>query len=341
MLPKMGKISPDVFSRVIKPQLGAPFEGKNVIVGPQSGVDCAVLKIGGEFLIVETDPFYIAKEMGWKDAAWFGVHIIASDVACMGAKPEYMCVDLNLPLEMSDEEFEQMWKWTHEACKELGISVISGHTARYPGCNYPMVGGAVMMGRCKSYVTPAGAKEGDALILTKGAAVEAAGLLSRFFRPAVVEHFGEAFAKKSDAIFHDMSVVEDALTAFSAGEVHAMHDATECGVYGALCEMAEASKVKFDVRKKDIIVREEIEKICWLFQIDPYISISEGTLLISAAKKDAEKIITALKNKKIDASVIGSVGKGSGVAVDGAALAHPREDPFWNACSGTTIRKKG
>ncbi|MDO8339600.1 MAG: AIR synthase family protein [Candidatus Burarchaeum sp.] len=358
MLPKMGKISPDVFERVIKPRLGAGFEGKGVVVGPQNGVDCAVLRIGGKFVVVETDPFYVAKELGFELATWFAVNILASDVASMGAKPDYLCVDLNLPLEMTDAEFEEMWAGVHKACKELGISVVSGHTARYPGCTYPMVGGAVMMGVCDKYVTPAGAKPGDALILTKGAAIEASALLSHFFRPAVVEHFGEEFAKKANKIAREMSVVEDALTAFGVdggksmhgakgaegnvgvSAVHAMHDATECGVYGALCEMSEVSKVGMKVRKKDIIVKPEVEKMCWLFQIDPYVSISEGTLLISAAKESADGIISALERKHIAASVIGEVVMGAGVEVDGKPLAHPREDPFWNACGGKTIRKK-
>ncbi len=340
MLPRMGKISPDVFERVIKPRLGAGFEGKGVVVGPQNGVDCAVLRIGGKFVVVETDPFYVAKELGFELATWFAVNILASDVASMGAKPDYLCVDLNLPLEMTDAEFEEMWAGVHKACKELGISVVSGHTARYPGCTYPMVGGAVMMGVCDKYVTPAGAKEGDALILTKGAAIEASGLLSYFFRDVVVERFGEEFAKKANAIAREMSVVEDALTAFDVGGVHAMHDATECGIYGALYEMSEVSKVGMKVRKKDILVKPEVEKMCWLFQIDPYVSISEGTLLISCEKEKAEEIIGALAKKKISASVVGEVVKGSGVEIDGKPLAHPREDPFWNACGGKTIRKK-
>ncbi|VVC03075.1 Selenide, water dikinase [Candidatus Burarchaeum australiense] len=343
MLPRMGKISPDVFARVIKPRLGAGFEGKGVVVPPQNGVDCAVVRIGGKFVVIETDPFYVAKELGLGLASWFAVNILASDVASMGAKPDYLCVDLNLPLDMTDAEFEEMWEGTHKACKELGISVVSGHTARYPGCNYPMVGGAVMLGVCDKYVTPGGAKPGDALVLTKGAAIEATGLLSYFFRGAVVERFGEEFARKANAVAHEMSVVEDALTAFAVNDgksVHAMHDATECGVYGALCEMAEASKVGMKVGKKAIIVKPEAEKMCWLFQLDPYVSISEGTLLISCEKKSTDAILQALAKKKIAASVIGEVVKGAGVEVDRAPLAHPREDPFWNACSGKTIRKK-
>ncbi|MCK4714598.1 MAG: AIR synthase, partial [Candidatus Aenigmarchaeota archaeon] len=117
------------------------------------------------------------------------------------------------------------------------------------------------------------------------------------------------------------------------------HDATECGVYGALYEMAEASKVGMRVEKSKIIVKPEVEKMCWLFQIDPYISISEGTLLISCEKEGTEGILKALGKKRIEASIIGEVTKSKGIMLDGKALEHPHEDPFWNACSGKTIRK--
>ena len=108
MLPKMGKISPEVFERVIRPRLGAGFEGKGVIVPPQHGVDCAVLQIGGKYIVVETDPFYVAKELGFELATWFAVNILASDVASMGVKPDYLCIDLNLPLEMTDAELDDL-----------------------------------------------------------------------------------------------------------------------------------------------------------------------------------------------------------------------------------------
>jgi len=50
-------------------------------------------------MVLSTDPFFIAKELGLEKAAWFAVHIIASDVAVSGIPPKYLAIDLNLPPE--------------------------------------------------------------------------------------------------------------------------------------------------------------------------------------------------------------------------------------------------
>ncbi len=338
-MPSLGKISPEIFENVILPNLGA--KSKSVIVPPQHGVDCGVIKVGGKYLVVESDPVYIAKELGMKKAAWFAVHILASDVAVMGAKPAYLSIDLNLPLEISVPEFTEMWKTISSECKKLGISIVAGHTAKYPGCNFPMVGGATMIGIADRFITPAMAKPGDSIIVTKGAAIEASGLLASFFYEKIKGRLGRATAGKARNLAWKMSVVEDALTVFKAGGVNAMHDATECGVYGALFEIAKASKVGMEIEKEKIIVLPEVEAICNLFKIDPYISISEGTLIISARESKAKGIIQALKKKHIPASIVGRVTKKKDILLkeNGVArpLAHPRVDPFWEACSGKVL----
>jgi len=47
----------------------------------QHGVDFGVVDLGDKVLVLSTDPFYIARELGIEKAAWFAVHIIASYVA--------------------------------------------------------------------------------------------------------------------------------------------------------------------------------------------------------------------------------------------------------------------
>ncbi len=37
-----------------------------------------------------------------------------------------------------------MWDAIHAEARKYGISVITGHSARYIGCGYPMVGGAAI-----------------------------------------------------------------------------------------------------------------------------------------------------------------------------------------------------
>ena len=76
-------------------------------------------------------------------------------------------------------------------------------------------------------------------------------------------------------MFYQMSTVKDAMIAASVGGVTAMHDATECGVYGGLFEMARHSKVGMDIHLDEMIMQEEVKKTCEYFDIDPYKTISE------------------------------------------------------------------
>ena len=97
---------------------------------------------------------------------------------------------------------------------------------------------------------------GDSIIVTKGPAIEAAGIFAAMFPDRLEKKFGAAFARKAEKIFWKMSVVEDALAVVSVGVrdkgVTAMHDATECGLWGGLYEMAQAGGFGVRVIKEAI-----------------------------------------------------------------------------------------
>lgn len=340
-LPEIGKISSDVFEEIIRPHLGRPSEA--IIVGPRHGVDVGVVKIGsGEVMVLTTDPFFVVPQYGWDRAAWFAVHILASDAATSGLPPRYMTIDLNLPRAISREEFEAMWLAVHRACEDLGIAVVTGHTGRYDGCEYPMIGGAtaICLGPEDGYVTPTMAQIGDQILITKGAAIEAAGLFAVTFPERIARAYGQEFAESVQDLFWQMSVVQDALTAASIGVrergVTAMHDATECGVWGGLVELAQASQVGLIVEKDAVIVRDDVARICDLFQIDPYIAISEGSLVLTVRPHRTDAVLTALTDRGIPVSRVGEIvpaEKGVRLLENGSErpLDHPRVDPFWGA----------
>ena len=259
-LPPIGKVSPEIFNEIILPQLGR--KRSSVLVGPQHGVDIGVCDLGhGQVMVTTTDPVFIVPPYGWERSAWFAVHILASDAVTSGLPPTYMTIDLNLPMSITRDELETMWGVIHRESEKMGMAIVSGHTGRYEGCEYPMVGGAtvICIGSADKYVTPAMARVGDSIIITKGAAVEAAGLFACTYPQRVAEAYGEKTAREAEEVFWQMSVVEDALTAVEVGVrdegVTAMHDATECGVWGGLFEVAEASEVGMVVHKDDIILQ--------------------------------------------------------------------------------------
>jgi hydrogenase expression/formation protein HypE len=339
-MPEIGKISPDIFNELIYPRLGA--KNKNVVVGPQHGVDVGIVFIGDKAVSMTTDPVFIVPEYGWERAAWFALHIIASDSVTSGLKPTYLSIDLNLPITMTKEQLTITWEVIHRECEKIGIAVVTGHTARYENCNYPMVGGATMIGvgGKDEYVTPRFIKEGDALIITKGPAIEASGIFATMFPKYLGKKLGAAFAKKAQDVFYKMSVVDDAMTAVSCGirdkGVTAMHDATECGIWGGVFEMAQASNLGVRIEKDKVVVEECIPEICDLFKIDPYSSISEGTLIAACRPQQAEAVVKALSGRGIKSSIAGEfIRQDKGMILVEKSkerkLEHPVVDPFWRA----------
>src|SRR4030043_390845 len=128
LIPEIGKISPQLFDELISTRLGAR-NGK-ILVGPQNGVDVGIVEIGDRAVSFTCDPVFIVPEYGWERAAWFAIHIIASDSVTSGLKPKFLSIDLNLPIEMTKQQLTIVWDVIHRECKRLGIAVICGHTAR-------------------------------------------------------------------------------------------------------------------------------------------------------------------------------------------------------------------
>ncbi|MBN2566352.1 MAG: AIR synthase family protein [Candidatus Eisenbacteria bacterium] len=333
-LPKLGKAPPRFFDDVIFPRLGATDDA--VIVGPTHGVDFGAVAIGNSILVLSTDPFFIAPSLGWERAAWFALHIVASDVAVSGIAPRFLLVDLNLPPEMDEDTLTIIWDTVHGEAVKLGIAVVSGHTARYAGCNFPMVGGATVIGvgAPEDLIDPRRSSEGDQILITKGPAVEATGLMSVQFPEFIAERLGNEAVARAQNVFFQMSVVDDAAICAGVGGVTAMHDATECGIWGALFEMARASGRGLIVDKSRIVTQEIVLQVCDVFDLDPYCSISEGTLVASVKPEKSGEVLAALASRGIPASIVGELtSAGSEVVVldEGGrhALVHPEVDPFW------------
>ncbi|MEW6074834.1 MAG: AIR synthase family protein [Candidatus Omnitrophota bacterium] len=332
-LPALGKITPEFFTKIIYPRLGA--KDRSVLVEPQHGVDFGVIELGKEVVVLSTDPFYIARDLGIEKAAWFAVHIIASDVAVSGIRPRFLSVDLNLPPEITEQELIRLWSVVHSECRALGINVVTGHTARYAGCNYPMVGGATMIGvgARKELIIPH-ARPGDLIVISKGPAIETTGLMAAYFPRFLRSRYGSSFVKDAQDVYYQMSTVKDAQIAASVGGVQAMHDATECGILGGLYEMAVHCRVGMRVYLDSIVIQEAVRKTCACFDIDLFRAISEGTLLAIVKKQRAHAVVKALKAHAIPASIAGEiVPRKEGIYTHEGGrkkkLVHPRIDPFW------------
>jgi len=334
--PKIGKIDVDTFTSFLLQRLGKRDE--SVIVPPFTGIDAGVIDIGnGKVLIIAEDPIFSIPKQPLEMFGWYTVHIGASDIAVMGVKPRYMTYTLLMPPETSDEDFKTIVDSIHRTAEELDIAIVGGHTGYYPGFISPTIGGVTVftIADKNAYVTPAGAKAGDDIILTKGPAIETAGILAVLRENELLENYPASLVERAKALCKQMTVVKDALTAMEVGGVTAMHDATEGGVIGGLFEIANASNVGMEVDESLFVYPEEVKIVCEAFNIDPVAAIAEGSLLITAKPTHSEGIIRELKKVGIDASIIGKVTDDPKTRImrriDGSVvkLAIPEQDPFW------------
>ena len=327
-----GKVPPEVLEEIVFKRLGV--ESGDVLLGPSKGEDGAVVRVGGEVIVSSMDPITGAVER----LGWLAVNINANDVATFGIKPRFFSSCILLPSGAESGVLREICDQIDSAAKKLGIAVIGGHSEVTPGLKHPIVVGyALGVAEDGRYVTSGGAEAGDVIILTKGAGIEGTAILASERRERLSRELGEEVVKAAESFYDLISVVEDALTAFKAGGVTAMHDPTEGGVAGGIHEIADASGLGFEVFEEKIPVAPETSMICSYFNVDPLQLIGSGALLISVKPEYAGKVLDALESRGIRASKIGRflpdpekrvLVRGDGRATE---LVRPVSDHLWKA----------
>ncbi len=302
--PFYGKIPHSELKRIVFKFLGVP--SRKIILGPKIGEDAAILNIGSKDVIISTDPITGAI----KNIGWLSVHINANDVASYGVKPRWYLCSILLPESINRKIIREIMSEIDMACKELGISVIGGHSEVTPNLNRPIVIGT-MIGETKkkNYVTSSGAKPGDKIILTKSVGLEGSAILATDFYKVLKRRIDDKILKKAGKFMQKISIVKDALTAMKVGDISAMHDPTEGGLLSGLWEIAEASKVGLRIFEANIPIAKETRELCNELGIDYFGLMSSGALLICCKAKITNRILSKLRKEGIPASIIGDITK--------------------------------
>ncbi|WP_284013623.1 AIR synthase-related protein [Halobaculum litoreum] len=340
--PRRGKVDRDTFESTIRPATGAARD--DVRLGPAHGVDFGVLNVAGRAVVCATDPVSMLPALGPERAGRFALAFALGDVAVSGVRPTHFCPSFALPPDVTDEQFAGFWRAVAAECEALGVAVPTGHTARYPDAALPWVGAATVLGvgDHDDVIRPDGARPGDRLLVTKGPGVETAGLFASLYPEALAER-GLAASTVADAaaLLDETSVVRDALAAADAGReavaagapagVTAMHDATEGGLRGALCETAAAAGVRIDAERAAVPTADAALAACEALELDPWACTTSGTLLVAVDPGAVDAVVAALRARGTPVGDAGAVRAGEGVFVDGERVRPPAEDASWAA----------
>jgi len=313
-----GKLTRAALESLVLSRTGAPRS--DVSVGPRYGEDAAAIDVGGETLVVSTDPISLAAER----IGTLAVAIASNDVAASGGAPAHLLATVLLP-EMDEATLGSITGQLDREADRLGLAIVGGHTESVAGLARPLVSLACL-GVAERYVPTGGADPGDRLLLTKGAGIEATAVLATDFREET--GLDDATLEAAADFFGDLSVMPEA--AVLSPVATAMHDPTEGGVLGGLAEMADAAGVRLRAERSAIPVRETTREICASMGVDPLSVLGSGALLAAVAPGDVDDALAALEAEGIAAAEIGVAEAGSGVVLDGAEQAPPVRDEMYD-----------
>jgi hydrogenase expression/formation protein HypE len=297
-----GKVGKDILKRLVFTCLGVSSD--KVITGPKVGEDAAILDMDDKVLILKANPITGAESR----IGWLAVHINANDVAVRGADPKWYMSIILLPEGSEEDLLRVIMTEQHEACCELGVSIIGGHTEVAPGLSRPIIAG-FMIGETtrERYVTTGGAQAGDKIILTKGVGIEGTGILATDMRETLLKLVDTEILDKAASMLNEINVVPEALIAGRVEGVHSIHTPTEGGLLNGLIEVSEASNHGFTIYEDRLLIRHETSIVADALGVDPLKLLSSGSLLITVDPDQAEKVIKKLSGIGVESRVIGEV----------------------------------
>jgi hydrogenase maturation factor len=296
----LGKIPETVLKRSVLKQIGHRRE--EVLVGPAIGEDCSILTIGeDEVLVLSTDPITGTVQ----DIGTLAVHITANDIASNGAEVIGIMLTILLPDGTEEAELRGAMQDMETVCKKLNIEIIGGHTEITKAVNQPIIT-VTGVGKMKRdhMIKTAGAKPGQEIVMTKWAGLEGTAIIAAAKEEELRTKYSQSFLDGAKKMIDHISVVPEARIARAASAT-SMHDVTEGGIFGALWEIGAASKVGLEVDLKKILLKQETVEICEFYDINPYMLISSGCMLIITDR--ANQLVDELNANGIAAAVIGRI----------------------------------
>ncbi|MCR5526565.1 MAG: AIR synthase family protein [Lachnospiraceae bacterium] len=301
---KVGKVSESILKRSILKQVKTTRE--EVLLGASIGEDCAAAELEqGEVFVFSTDPITVVSD----NIGRLSIDVTINDIASAGAEPVGVLLSCLLPAYIKEHDIQEMMGQVSHRCAELNVQIMGGHTEVTRAVNQPIIT-VTGIGKVKKerLVRTSGARPGDDIVVTKWIGLEGTSIIAREKKDELLKRFAPDFIEAAEQFDRFLSVVDEAGIAVKHG-VHAMHDVTEGGIFGALWDIAEASEIGIEIDLKSIPVKQETIEICNHFDINPYKLISSGSMLIAA--EDGYGLVRELEKNGINAAVVGKATEGN------------------------------
>jgi len=230
------KLRPQELEKILK-DIPAGVD-PNILIDTQNSDDAAVYSINETTALVQTVDFFTPIVDDPYDFGAIAAANALSDIYAMGARPMFALNIVGFPSNrLPMDVLREILRGASDKAQEAGICILGGHTIDDPEPKYGMVvSGTVHPDRIWAN---SGAREGDALILTKPVGT---GILTTAMKRGLLDEKTRVEVTASMAELNRKAA--DILQSYT---VHACTDVTGFGLIGHLSEVTVASGVDVEL----------------------------------------------------------------------------------------------
>lgn len=267
--------------------------------------DAAVLEMPAGKIAMTTDAF-VVKPLFFPggDIGRLAVCGTVNDLLMAGAVPMYLTASFTIEEGMETENLDVIARSMRETADEAGVKIVAGDTKVVEGNGGLIITTAGVGAIEGDAVSIAGAKAGDALILS--------GFLG--------DHHAAILSSRMDIengiVSDDAPLTEMVLALRRAGiPIRAMRDVTRGGLATILNEIAGASGCQIEVEKAKLPVNRSVRGLCEILGLDPLYMGNEGKLVAVVPEEYLEEALDLIRKSRYGehAARIGTVKTGKGV----------------------------
>lgn len=334
--PPLGKFGKSRLEKYVFPFLEDPGNRSSDL---HYGSDYNTIKLDEEHaLIVSTDPLAISPQLGWQRSAKLALHVITTDVAVSGIPPSHLVVNWNLPPDMEDETFAEIWHGFTNEAEEVGIKIAGGHTGRYGSQEYPIVGAGTALGFGSfDDILPGGISTGDKIYLLNELGLEAAAIFAFYYPKALAEMTSKDHLSEVKQKFEALQPTQNLTSLVSAPGVRLVHDIAEGGFLGGLQEITADRGLGARIGTEEFEVDPRVAQICNKLDLDPTRITSIGSGIAIVSPRNEEEFFQDATEEGLEVEAAGEITESGEIElVTDEGLERVTEsvhDEFWKRLS--------
>jgi hydrogenase expression/formation protein HypE len=274
------------------------------LLPPNDGVlhDAARLTAPSPELAFTTDS-YVVQPLLFPGGDIGRLAVIGSvnDLWMAGARPLALSLGLILEEGLDLSIFEQVLHSIAQACRQCGVSVITGDTKvveRGKGDGLFINTSAIGVVEHGLQIDPRALRPGDTVLVS--------GDLGRHGTAILAAR--QALGLRTD-LESDLASLQEPVQALLAEglELHCLRDLTRGGLVSAVHELANSSGLSLRLEEAAIPLHPSVKGACDLLGLDPLAMANEGRMVVICPADEAQRALAVLQVFQSDAAIIGRV----------------------------------